>query len=500
MVEEWSPFYVLPKAGLTPSGLLKLDTDDHEVELLRRTPVELRHDGTDEPMGPRPPNAGQAGEEWNSRSTDLTLILTTHRIVFCCNDVNNKNDHRFLHLSNVHVVRGTGGPSFQHPRATYKIVVSTFTYAQLVIVFRTSNNNVCQRDRDTSLEQLETSLKRKLWERAQRLQEKNANQNATVRRRVGVDHILQRQRIQQQQAQQLASNAFKGDSDQLLDQAGELLQVIRKSKALLDRMGESTSNTGGSSSSGTSAREDVEAAERLAGLLSDMGMTSALTKSQVMGGGGGGSGHGGGGGGNFGFRRGGGSSNISDSDGTDGTYDPNKMTPSQRQYYELTARQLADFLIPRLKGDDTNKKGSKSKSSTSSNDEYGRGIISLTDAYCMFNRARGTNLISPEDLRYACSLLGELKVGLTQRIFPSGVIVVQLDSMRFDSSNPDGAKRLMELCQPATTALEASHHMNISPLLAMEQLEEAERLGVLCRDVTLETVRFYPNKFVDWTV
>jgi EAP30/Vps36 family len=175
------------------------------------------------------------------------------------------------------------------------------------------------------------------------------------------------------------------------------------------------------------------------------------------------------------------------------------MTPSQRQYYELTARQLADFLVPKLKGDNTDATKGRSRRSTtptSTSNEHGRGIMTLTDAYCLFNRARGTNLISPEDLRQACSLLGELNVGLSQRIFPSGVIVVQLDDMSLDASNPEGAKRLADLCQPATTALEASHHLNISPLLAMEQLEEAERLGVLCRDVTLETVRFYPNKFV----
>jgi ESCRT-II complex subunit VPS36 len=350
-------------------------------------------------------------------------------------------------------------------------------------VFRTGNSNsgICQRDRDTVLEQLETSLKRKSWERAQRLQEKTANQIAATRRRVGVDHILQRQKQAQKQAQQLASNAFKGDSDQLLEQAGELLQVIRKSKALLDRMGEGSNSSG---NAGTA--DDVEAAERLAGLLSDMGMTSALTKSQIIGG----SGHASG----IGFRRGG--SNASDGTGCD-SY--NNMTPSQRQYYELTARQLADFLVPRLKGETGGRTSTTYSSSISSSNEYGRGIMSLTDAYCLFNRARGTNLISPEDLRHACSLLSELNVGLTQRTFPSGVIVVQLDDMALDASNPEGAKRLVGLCQPATTALEASHHLNISPLLAMEQLEEAERLGVLCRDVTLETVRFYPNKFVDFT-
>lgn len=30
------------------------------------------------------------------------------------------------------------------------------------------------------------------------------------------------------------------------------------------------------------------------------------------------------------------------------------------------------------------------------------GVIGLVDLYCMYNRARGTDLISPEDLNIAC--------------------------------------------------------------------------------------------------
>ena len=34
-------------------------------------------------------------------------------------------------------------------------------------------------------------------------------------------------------------------------------------------------------------------------------------------------------------------------------------------------------------------------------DTFG-GVIGLVDLYCMYNRARGTDLISPEDLNLAC--------------------------------------------------------------------------------------------------
>ena len=34
-------------------------------------------------------------------------------------------------------------------------------------------------------------------------------------------------------------------------------------------------------------------------------------------------------------------------------------------------------------------------------DKFG-GVLALVDLYCMYNRARGTDLISPEDLLIAC--------------------------------------------------------------------------------------------------
>ena len=37
-------------------------------------------------------------------------------------------------------------------------------------------------------------------------------------------------------------------------------------------------------------------------------------------------------------------------------------------------------------------------------DKFG-GVLALIDIYCMYNRARGTDLISPEDLLIACEKL-----------------------------------------------------------------------------------------------
>lgn len=53
------------------------------------------------------------------------------------------------------------------------------------------------------------------------------------------------------------------------------------------------------------------------------------------------------------------------------------------------------------------------------------GMMSLADVYCRVNRARGLELLSPEDLLNACrQLQGPIKL----RQFPSGAMVLQLES------------------------------------------------------------------------
>mmetsp|Transcript_18812 Transcript_18812/g.46692 ORF Transcript_18812/g.46692 Transcript_18812/m.46692 type:complete len:446 (-) Transcript_18812:1443-2780(-) len=440
---DWSPFYCLPKADLTPSGLIQLDTADHETLLLRRQDVEFRHEGPT-PMAPRP-RLLPPSERWkNKTDAMLGLAITTHRFVLLHKETSgasgdNKVDARFVHLSNVKKVVGSGGPSLMSPNASYKVVLTTQTYDELVLVFRSEGKAA----RDQSVQEFSRALERKRWEVATRLQEKSARANATLENRVGLDKILAKNKMRHRENAKLAEAALSGDSENLLQEAAGLLKVIQKYKVLVQKA--------------DGSGEDEEAADKLKGLLSDMGMTSALSQSKV---GGASAGRG------FGMR-------------TSANRD-NRL----RDYHELTARQVADFLVPRLR------KRSKAGSANSG------GMMSLTDVYCLFNRARGSNLISPEDLRASCSLLGtELEVGLSMRTFPSGVVVLQLDDLALNSTNYAARRSLVDLCANGKTALEASHALKLSPLLAAEQLEEAERLEWLCRDVTLSTIRFYPNRF-----
>uniref|UniRef100_A0A8C1GEK5 Vacuolar protein-sorting-associated protein 36 n=1 Tax=Cyprinus carpio TaxID=7962 RepID=A0A8C1GEK5_CYPCA len=81
---------------------------------------------------------------------------------------------------------------------------------------------------------------------------------------------------------------------------------------------------------------------------------------------------------------------------------------SGTQYHIQLAKQLGDMLQAPL-------------------EERG-GMMALTEVYCLVNRARGMELLSPEDLVNACKMFESLKLPLRLRVFDSGVMVVQLQS------------------------------------------------------------------------
>ena len=80
-------------------------------------------------------------------------------------------------------------------------------------------------------------------------------------------------------------------------------------------------------------------------------------------------------------------------------------------YHQQLSRQIADFLLV-----GTGNGGVISKTG---------GIITLTDLYCLYNRARGTELVSPDDLYQACRYFSFMDLGLNLRQYDSGVRVVQ---------------------------------------------------------------------------
>ncbi|XP_045459756.1 vacuolar protein-sorting-associated protein 36 [Melitaea cinxia] len=123
------------------------------------------------------------------------------------------------------------------------------------------------------------------------------------------------------------------------------------------------------------------------------------------------------------------------------------------------------------------------------------GIMSLADVWCRVNRARGLELISPEDLLNACKLLQTIDAPMSLRKFPSGACVLQLNSNRDEEIAKSTSQMLEE--NGFLTPVKLSQIANVSVLLARERLFTTERLGLACRDESIEGLAFYPNLFLE---
>jgi ESCRT-II complex subunit VPS36 len=150
-----------------------------------------------------------------------------------------------------------------------------------------------------------------------------------------------------------------------------------------------------------------------------------------------------------------------------------------RQYHEQLARQMADLLLQQGRIDRLG------------------GMITLTDLYCLFNRARGTELVSPDDLLKAASLTKKLSLGLRLRVFDSGVKVLQADSYDEEKMGQRIAALLNspDFASSGVQASDLALNLNISLIVAKEQLLIAEGRLFLCRDESTEGLFFFPNHF-----
>lgn len=122
-------------------------------------------------------------------------------------------------------------------------------------------------------------------------------------------------------------------------------------------------------------------------------------------------------------------------------------------------------------------------------------MITLPDLYCLFNRARGSDLVSPDDLHRACELLEPLGLGVRLKKFPSGVLVVRLAEYDEKTISKQIAGLIVE--NGPLSALEVARINNVSLALANEQISVAEEMELVCRDETFEGVVYYLNFFTE---
>ncbi|KAL4714403.1 hypothetical protein ACJJTC_017698 [Scirpophaga incertulas] len=147
---------------------------------------------------------------------------------------------------------------------------------------------------------------------------------------------------------------------------------------------------------------------------------------------------------------------------------------SDSEYYMGLAQQIADIMVAQLA-------------------DCG-SIMSLADVWCRVNRARGLELISPEDLMNACKLLPNVQAEMFLRKLPSGAWVLQSNT----HSDDEMAKKVLKLLEEhkVLTPMKMSQVAPSSILLASERLLITENMGLVCRDESIEGLAFYPNLFL----
>lgn len=163
-----------------------------------------------------------------------------------------------------------------------------------------------------------------------------------------------------------------------------------------------------------------------------------------------------------------------------GSRQTDRKSANSDSFHTQLAHQLSDLFTPLL---------------TSCTDSHaGAGCIDLPSAYCRINRARGMQLISPDDLLRACHLLEREQLPLRLKCFPSGLLTLQLAS----ENESETLKATAELVQErgSLTADEMARATSLPTILVRERLLAVEDAGLVCRDDSEAGLRFYPNLFV----
>ena len=147
---------------------------------------------------------------------------------------------------------------------------------------------------------------------------------------------------------------------------------------------------------------------------------------------------------------------------------------SDNKYYIDLAKQIANLIKPIAR-----KKG---------------GQLAMTEVYCTINRARGVDLISPDDLLNACSTFEKQNLGIKMIKYSSGLVVLQCEEFNENFINEQILNILNET--ESISAHELTIKADISVALARQHLLNSEKVGLICRDECIQGLRFYTNKFL----
>ena len=125
--------------------------------------------------------------------------------------------------------------------------------------------------------------------------------------------------------------------------------------------------------------------------------------------------------------------------------------------------------------------------------ERQNGTMSILDAFCLYNMARGTNLVSPDDMWKACKLLQSLPGSNIQFIEVGSTKLLRLDNVAGDTK----LQAMLNDAATCLTPLALAARLKVSARVAHEILEDAELRGVVCRDAQHpDGVSFHKNIFL----
>jgi len=122
------------------------------------------------------------------------------------------------------------------------------------------------------------------------------------------------------------------------------------------------------------------------------------------------------------------------------------------------------------------------------------GMMTLTDCWVRVNRARGLELVSPEDLLSAAKQLQQVSLPMKLHTFESGVLVLCSSNHSQEEVRQSLVNQVESL--GSLTAEELSRESGVSMILARERLLAAEAEGLLARDDSVQGLRFYTNRFL----
>eukprot|EP01025_Chloroclados_australasicus_P051888 TRINITY_DN6043_c0_g2_i1.p1 TRINITY_DN6043_c0_g2~~TRINITY_DN6043_c0_g2_i1.p1 ORF type:complete len:536 (-),score=76.62 TRINITY_DN6043_c0_g2_i1:243-1778(-) len=165
-----------------------------------------------------------------------------------------------------------------------------------------------------------------------------------------------------------------------------------------------------------------------------------------------------------------------------GIASPVTRESSGARYYVELAKQLSSFLAAPMK--------------------RSFGMMTLQDTFCWFNRARGVELVSPDDLMIAVEQFKKINAPYqVKKLSGSGVMVVvslQLDEEVICNKIGDMVQAGEQgICGVAVTSNQVAQKMGVPVSIAQEHLLLAEKKLVLCRDDGPEGLRFFRNFFMD---